>query len=160
VTEIVFTVWITATLSYAEYWVYEIQPEEWEEGHVDLEVMITERKPSSQICSPWHLGTRVCYGPVRRGIETSSFFLSSGDGGESSLGVVVPISLEPVTTDWDPGSGLCQSYEDCCGCTWDPGLGTNICPIECYEEPSCGCPSGTSERGAGPNGTVACECPA
>jgi hypothetical protein len=159
-TEVVFTVWITETLSYVEYWVYEIQPEEREEGHAYIEVMLTRRPPSPEICSPWHVGTRVCYAGVRQGIHTTSFFLSSGDGGDSSLGTEVPISLEPLTAGWGSAAAQCQTFEDCCGCTWDPGLGTNICPIECYEAPECGCPTGTSDRGDGPSGTITCECPA
>lgn len=159
--EIVFTVWITETLSYAEYWVYEIQPEERAAGHALIEIILTTRRLEPERCSPWHVGTRVCFGPVRYGIETMGMFLTTGDGGPASLGVEVPVTLAPLETyddGTDPG-GQCQTYENCCGCIPDPNLGTNICPLECYEVPSCGCPSGSTPRGEGPQGTIACECP-
>jgi hypothetical protein len=154
VTEIVFGVWITETLSYAEYWVYEIQEEERTAGVVQLVIMLVSKPPSAQTCSRWHVGTKVCYGRVDEGIAWTSFFLAD-DGGTSSYGAEVPITLAPLTEVEDTGIvGECpETFDSCCATV------NGMKPLECYVDPACACPSGTTDIGLHPNGYEACDCP-
>ncbi len=152
VTEIVFTVWQTATLSYAEYWVYEIQEEERAAGVVKLTIQILSAPPSEQACSRWHVGTRTCFGRVDEGITTTSFFLSD-DAGTASLGAEVPITLAPLDAAAG-GPGECLTFEECCSDV--PGYDVLACPVEA----SCGCPAGTTDDGVKTDGFRQCLCPA
>lgn len=153
VTEVVFTVWITETLSYAEYWVYEIQEEERAAGLVQLEIMVTSKPPSEQKCSRWHVGTRVCYGIVDLGITTTSVFVA-GEDGTSSPGAEVPITLAATESLEDTGTGECpETFESCCATV------NGMQPIECYIDPACPCPGGTTDLGLHPNGYETCDCP-
>lgn len=158
-TEIVVTVWVTATVSYAEYWVYELSDEEREAGEAAIEVMLADSPPSQEVCQgSGTRNNRTCFGPVDEGIESTGWHASTGNGGDASTGAPIPIMLDPLTPP-DDGGGQCDTFESCCGCTWDSGLGTNICPVECYVVAACDCPSGSNDRGDGPEGTRACECP-
>jgi hypothetical protein len=60
----------------------------------------------------------------------------------------------------ETGTDDCRSYDECCGCTPDPDLGTNICPLQCTLYSYCSCPAGASDLGEDANGYRTCECPA
>ncbi|MDP2315304.1 MAG: hypothetical protein Q8P41_20570 [Pseudomonadota bacterium] len=153
VTEIVFTVWQTATLSYAEYWVYEIQESERAAGVVSVIIQVLSSPPSEQACSRWHVGTRVCFGRVDEGIATTSFFLTDDDG-TGSLGGEVPITLAPLDDVGGGDPGECLTFDECCADV--PGYDVLACPVEA----SCDCPAGTVDDGVKTDGFRQCLCPA
>ncbi|HND30749.1 MAG TPA: hypothetical protein PLA94_12150 [Myxococcota bacterium] len=151
VTEILITVWITATLRTTEYWVYEIQEEERAAGKVELQVITLPKAPTTQECSAWRLGHRVCYGPVDEGMESTSFLYT--DGSTGSLGVGVPTTLEPLVEPESQTESCTETLESCCA-TVD-----GMKPLACYVYTECGCPSGTGDLGIDGTGYRACDCP-
>jgi hypothetical protein len=154
VTDLVFTVWLAETVSYGEYWVYELQEEERAAGVATITIQILSRKPTKEACSKWHVGTKVCFGRVDQGITTTSFFLTDLDG-NGSYGAEVPITLPPLRDGGDaPGECLDVDFGTPC-CTASGG----IRPTECRLDPSCGCPSGTVDVGTDERGFLVCECP-
>lgn len=152
VEEIVVTVWITATLSYAEYWVYELSDEEKEAGEVDMEVMLTSTPPGEEICSRSVSRSRTCYGPVDEGIVTTGWLASTGDGGDASMGAPIPISLPPLQAHTG-GHDACDDVDVDALCAGQPEGGNFSI------EPPCECPDGTTWIGTSPEGWATCLCP-
>ena len=137
------------------HWERPLTEEEIEEGAVDIEVVALPEKPKKEWCFRDYRGVGTCYQELDEGL--TGIGVSAASDEQLTPPQPLPVLLDPLV---EPGGGDCALYtfEECCGCTWDPNLGTNICPLECYVPPPCGCASGTSDRGTF-EGMNACVCP-
>jgi hypothetical protein len=156
--ELVVTTWQRETTAYAESWVYELSSEERTAGAAEVDVMLTSEPPTEEFCAISYTGRGTCYGPMDDGLTTTGWHASTGTGGEASTGAPIPISVDPLVEE--TGTDDCRSYDECCGCTPDPDLGTNICPLQCTLYSYCSCPAGASDLGEDATGYRTCECPA
>lgn len=149
--EIVVTVLVTSTLTYAERWVYELTDEERQAGLAEIDVMLTSTPPSEELCPRSVVINRTCYGPVDEGIESTGWLASNGEG-VASPGAEIPISLAPLRPVGDDPDA-CDDVDVASLCAGQP-VGGNF-----SIQPPCDCPPTTTRIGTSPEGWATCGCP-
>lgn len=154
VTEIVFFGLVTGDSKFGDHWRYVLDDDEIATKKAEIEIVATNERPTREWCSPKHLGTWTCYQRADDGVDGVG--LSAAGEDVISLYSILPVTLDSMNPDGDgDGGGECAGYtfEACCGGS------TGISVIECAWEPSCACPSGTTDLGFYSDGYRRCGCP-
>ena len=137
---------------FGDHWRYTLDSEEIAAKKAEITIYALDAEPTTEWCTPKHLGTWTCYQIADKGIHAIG--LSAAGDADLSVFAEVPLTLPSMDTGGVP-TDTCSAYtvDDCCA------GGDGISVVQCAWDPSCDCPDGTTEIGTDAQGYRLCDCP-